>query len=232
MSAPRKEVLADGVEMWLGDCRDVLPRLGRVDAVVTDPPYHDQYAHLYGEIAHLSSPLLPAGGNFIALCGHSQVSRIIADCSAHLRYWWLCGMHHQSLVRFPGKWVTVRFKPAVWFVKERRIMNSKNQCPIDLLSGGERDKEHHEWGQPVGWFAHWIECTTNEGDTILDPFMGSGTTGVACVNLGRSFIGVEIEPKYFDIARRRISETLSMPRLPLNEPIRPVQANLLFEATA
>jgi len=65
------------------------------------------------------------------------------------------------------------------------------------------------------------------GEAVLDPFMGSGTTGVACVNLGRSFIGIEIEPRYFDIARRRLSEALSRPRLPFDEPVKPRQAALL-----
>ena len=60
-----------------------------------------------------------------------------------------------------------------------------------------------------------IEMTTNEGDTILDPFMGSGTTGVACVQTGRNFIGIEIDPDYFAIAERRIAEAQMQLRLPL-----------------
>ena len=59
--------------------------------------------------------------------------------------------------------------------------------------------------------------------TILDPFMGSGTTGVACIKLDRRFIGIEIEPKYFDIACRRIEEAYRQPRLSLDAPRKPVQ---------
>jgi DNA modification methylase len=58
-----------------------------------------------------------------------------------------------------------------------------------------------------------IENYTNEGDTILDPFMGSGTTGVACVQTGRNFIGIEIDPTYFAIAERRIKEAQMQLRL-------------------
>jgi len=58
-----------------------------------------------------------------------------------------------------------------------------------------------------------IENYTNEGDTILDPFMGSGTTGVACVQTGRNFIGIEIDPTYFAIAEKRIAEAQMQPRL-------------------
>ena len=63
--------------------------------------------------------------------------------------------------------------------------------------------------------------------TILDPFMGSGTTGVACANLGRKFIGIEIEPKYFDIALRRISETLKQPDMFIEKP-KPVKQEALL----
>src|SRR6185312_1187899 len=63
--------------------------------------------------------------------------------------------------------------------------------------------------------------------TILDPFMGSGTTGVACVNLGRKFIGIEIEPKYYDIARRRISEALRQTDIFIEKPKLIQQESLL-----
>jgi DNA modification methylase len=67
-----------------------------------------------------------------------------------------------------------------------------------------------------------------EGETVLDPFMGSGTTGVACVRLGRKFIGIELEPRYFDIACKRISDELRRPRLDLGEPVqKPKQEALL-----
>jgi site-specific DNA-methyltransferase (adenine-specific)/modification methylase len=64
----------------------------------------------------------------------------------------------------------------------------------------------------------WCIGFLPDAETILDPFMGSGTTGVACVQLGRKFIGIELEPTYFDIACRRISDELKRPRLPLQEP--------------
>ena len=64
----------------------------------------------------------------------------------------------------------------------------------------------HPTQKPVSLFSHLIKTYTNAGDTILDPFMGSGTTGVACVNTNRNFIGIELDPTYFEIAEKRISE--------------------------
>ena len=73
----------------------------------------------------------------------------------------------------------------------------------------------HPTPKPVKVTKWLIENTTNEGDTILDPFMGSGTTGVACVQTGRNFIGIEIEPKYYEIAERRIKEAQMQIRMPI-----------------
>lgn len=69
------------------------------------------------------------------------------------------------------------------------------------------------------------------GDTILDPFMGSGTTGVAAINMGRKFIGVEIEPRFFDIAARRIDDALARPDLFIEKPARTKPLELQFEGT-
>ena len=71
----------------------------------------------------------------------------------------------------------------------------------------------HPTQKPIALVLKWLEQFTDNQETILDPFMGSGTTGVACVNLGRKFIGIEREPKYFDIACRRIEQAYSQPRL-------------------
>ena len=67
-------------------------------------------------------------------------------------------------------------------------------------------KKVHPTQKPIKLITELVESSTNENDVILDPFMGSGTTGVACVNTDRKFIGIEIEQEYFDIAVRRIEE--------------------------
>ena len=81
----------------------------------------------------------------------------------------------------------------------------------------DRERDHPN-EKPLALMQTLIETLGNEGNTILDPFMGSGTTGVACVKLDRKFIGIEIELKYFDIACRRIEKAVSEPRLALLEP--------------
>ena len=73
----------------------------------------------------------------------------------------------------------------------------------------------HSTQKPVELCSYLISTYTNEGDTVLDNTMGSGTTGVACVQTGRNFIGIEIDPTYFAIAEKRIAEAQLQPRLPL-----------------
>jgi site-specific DNA-methyltransferase (adenine-specific) len=88
------------------------------------------------------------------------------------------------------------------------------------------DNAEHPTQKPVGLMMNIVRWT--EG-VVLDPFMGSGTTGVACIKLGRRFIGIEIEPKYFDIACRRIEEAWKQPRLFEEPRPKPQQAALEFE---
>jgi DNA modification methylase len=78
---------------------------------------------------------------------------------------------------------------------------------------GAAASEEHPHEKPVRCLIPLVAWSTNAAGTVLDPFMGSGTTGAACMNLGRKFIGIEIEPKYFDIACERITNALRQERL-------------------
>jgi site-specific DNA-methyltransferase (adenine-specific) len=89
-----------------------------------------------------------------------------------------------------------------------------------------RNRQHPN-EKPLGLVDHFISLHSTKGQTVLDPFMGSGTTGVSCANLGRKFIGIEIETKYFDIACRRIAEAYAQPRLFAEPTPKPVQTTLL-----
>ena len=97
---------------------------------------------------------------------------------------------------------------------------SKSRSGCDVVRATikpDKDLEGHPCPKPLEWGIGFSKLVTKEGMTILDPFMGSGTTGVACANLGRKFIGIEIEPKYFDIACKRIEIAYQQPRL-FDEP--------------
>jgi DNA modification methylase len=103
-------------------------------------------------------------------------------------------------------------------------------CWRDTSLCGEAKYREHPTQKPLDLMRWCIKRM--KASTILDPFMGSGTTGVACVKLGRKFIGIEIEPKYFNIACKRIEQAYAQPDLfvPQSQP-KPVQASLFQEAT-
>ena len=88
-----------------------------------------------------------------------------------------------------------------------------------VISNGD-----HPTGKPVDMVCSWVNRFTDRGGVILDPFMGSGTTGVAAIQLGRKFIGIEREPKYFEIACQRIEQAVAQGQLFAPEPVKQVQA--------
>lgn len=91
---------------------------------------------------------------------------------------------------------------------------------------GETNSRLHPTQKPVGIMGWCVEKTDG---IVLDPFMGSGTTGVACAKLGRKFIGIEIEPKYFDIACERIQKAYDQPDLFVEPPAKAVQESMAYD---
>lgn len=213
MSYQRREELAEGVVLYLGDCREVLPTLGRVDAVVTDPPYG------------ISVESKRRGGE-VEEWDRDVPHDVIADAVA---------LADLSIV-FGGNYM--RLPPTRgWLVWDKLISDGLNLAHAELawtnLDHGVRLKRHlwsgpfrkggeirhgHPTQKPVEVMEWCIDHLPDEVRTILDPFMGSGTTGVAAVKKGRKFIGIEINETYFDIACRRISDALKRPDLFIPTP--------------
>lgn len=222
------EQLAEGVTVYLADCRDVLPGLQAVDAVITDPPYGPM-THAGARSAQaLDRPLV----NFSAFDGDDLVRfcrRFVA--LAHRWVVLTCEWQHAArlesagapLVRL-GVWIKLDSAPQ--FSGDRPAMGWE---AVALLhregrkrwnGGGARavwtypiERGLHPTQKPEALVTEWVRSFTDPNETILDPFMGSGTTGVVAAKLGRRFIGVEIDEAYFEVAVRRISDALRQPRL-------------------
>ena len=214
-------------QLWLGDCREILPTLGMVDAVVTDPPYGigaDEAASknngkwgwkYYGETQWDRERPAAAVFSLIRNASKSQIiwgGNYFTDHLPPTMQWlvWDKGQRDFSLADFEMAWSSQE--------AAARIFDYSRALAL-------KDGKEHPTQKPIEVMV-WCLQQIPKAQTILDPFMGSGTTGVACVKLGRKFIGIEIEPKYFDIARRRIEAATKEPRLPLPEP-KPVQTSLL-----
>ena len=202
------------VQLYLGDCLEVMKSMPdkSVDAVITDPPYKKEFNSLYGKMAEQAARVLKDGGLLFTLSGHHSLDVILSDMTKHLDFYWMGGMPNSlgSIARYHPRQMMMGWKPCIWLSKGKA---NKHDYVFDFFKVGRIERVNHEWEQPTNWFQYYVEKLTQPGDTILDPFMGSGTTGVACVQTGRNFIGIEISEEYFRIAEKRIAEAQQQPRL-------------------
>lgn len=255
MSYVRKEIIGD-CTLYLGDTREVVPGLPEKAAVcVTDAPYRvtsggfgeleggfggwikDSYDNK-GAIVECDIGweewlgLLPA-----ALREDAQVYLFSNDRNLPLA--WAAaekaGFKFHRLLTWdkraalPNRWYqqTCEF---VWFGRQGRAFMIANPSSKALQSIFQRDESEHPTEKPVSLCQLYIENSTSRGELVLDPFMGSGTTGVAAVRSGRRFVGVELTERWFDVACERISKANDAPRL-FSEPVpMPVQPSLLGDA--
>ncbi len=203
MSAP---VTIGAAQLYLGDCRDILPTLGKVDAVVTDPPYGIGWKP---RINHQDQP---------------WVDVIDFDIRTLLigRYNLVWGGQYFAHILPPKEgWLTWCKRPIDGFCGDNRSYATtelawrdwgKSKFKALVWDGGKREGHSdnrlfcHPAQKPVEIMEWCVAQLPADAETILDPFMGSGTTGVAAVQMGRKFIGIEREERYFAIAAKRIED--------------------------
>ena len=233
----RREILADGVELYCGDCREVLPTLGRVDAVVTDPPsgivaqfgvqkkkdglrrlqFEWDGEHTTPIVMQALRRAVPLGNSCFIFYGFDQTSRICEllrefDMTPKPAAW----VKTCPPPALPGNWWPSGFEIAVYAYTAGAYFNDpdpgrSNVFVHDSYRHGQPGKVDHPTQKPLDLMRLIVGSMVPMGGQVLDPFAGSGTTGVAAVKLGRKFIGIEIDPGYFDIARCRITQALAEP---------------------
>lgn len=218
-SARRVEVIG-ACELYLGDCMEIMPHLGKVDAVVTDPPYgigitksnrlavsrgmgggswDDETPDISG-IVNMGIPTIVWGGNYFDL----------PPTRAPLV--WDKNNAGRDFADFEMAWSNLDM------VARRIVFRPMN------MDGGKL----HPTQKPISVMQWCIGHLPITHGKILDPFMGSGTTGVACVKKGFSFIGIEQHEPYFDIACERIRKAYAEPDMFVSQPApKPVQEELI-----
>ena len=228
----RKEVIGD-CTLYLGDCLEVMPTLGKVDAVVTDPPYGvgfkgkvTKHSDKRGGLSYedgediINDVVLPAITQAIASANRAVVfpgtrnmqryptakdigGIICPNGGGHSS--WGFGCYHPVL--FYGSSPHVGSRPTATVIYHPGMHVT-----------GEAIGNNHPCPKPIAFMEWVLSIGSLPDETVLDPFMGSGTTGVACVKLGRRFIGIEINGQYFDIACRRIEEAYRQPDMFVPQP--------------
>lgn len=218
----RIERLSDDVTLYQGDCREILPTLGKFDAVVTDPPYG------IGEAAGANKSrgnLAVAKDYGVATWDDATADEAVALAISKANHSMIFGGNYYNLP-----------PTSCWLVWDK--INGDNDfadCELawtnlkkavrrirfrwnGMLRQNNEPRGDHPTQKPIEVMRWCIGHLPVEAKSIIDPFMGSGTTGVASVKMGRKFTGIELEPKYFDIACRRISEAMKQPDLFIEQP--------------
>jgi DNA modification methylase len=233
----REEVIGD-CRLILGDCMDVLPTLGRVDAVVTDPPYGIGAANgsaVGGTDASGRYKRRPRQyeGDWDDARPDEFVFAALIQAGRNHVIWG--GNYFSDVLPRSGRWLfwdKLNSMPSysdgeiAWTSIEGAAVKKYTRCNNGLASN--RDGERvHPTQKPVDVMSWCLSFLPNVTRTVLDPFMGSGTTGVACVKRGLSFIGIEKHEPYFDIACRRIEAAYKQPDMFVERPAPPKQEALL-----
>ena len=226
----RVETIADGVTLYLGDAREVVPSVGRVDAVVTDPPYNFSTScsgvkhNFWGDAVNSAFWFSAMFELYVKAIGTGRPGIIwqFLNWKTFIplqKAVWDAGLKFDSLLVWDKEWIgpggSVGLRPSYELVALIAVgdatLANRGLPDIWRCQWASQRPNGHPAEKPVNLFKRIV--TNTPGSIILDPFMGSGTAGVAAVQLGRSFVGVEIESNYFDIACRRITEAVRQPDL-------------------
>jgi hypothetical protein len=184
-----------------------------VDLIITEPPDDGDSLPVYQDFAKFGNKWLKVGGSLVTYVGNWAVPTIFDYMrSNNLQYWWIMSVKHTGgSARMHKYKVRVRWKPLLWFVKGpvgTRPTSVINDIQDFIVSKPPEDnKLIHEWEQSTVEASYIIENLSVEHQLVVDPFLGYGSTGVAAVQLGRRFIGSEIDQNYYRTAADRISRT-------------------------
>lgn len=252
----RIETIAEGVTMYLGDCRELLPSIGRVDITVTSPPYNTLPAT--GKVSGLHAERKSGVNKWVekAAVGYadqmpedeyqSWLAGIIDQCAEitdgliwvnhKVRYRDRVALHPVRMIDRPiyaeviwNRGVSMalnakRFAPShegIWGFGKPHFWDDRNNILMSVWSipHAQRDSDNnHPCPYPEEIIRPLIESSCPFSGVVLDPFTGSGTTGVCAVKSGRKFIGLEMDQRWFDLACKRISDALKQPDMFVESP--------------
>lgn len=216
--------------LYLGDCMEIMPTLPQVDTLVTDPPYFLPAAHYsvrsgtaksIGDLSILNHYFFDFFTKAAASVKSTGTAYVFCDGQSYPVFYATAYSRFRKLR--PLIWdKQTSFNGFAWRHQHEIILFCEAEAAPKVLTGDgdvlqcraePMDDREHLAQKPVRLIERLVAKTTPTGGVVLDPFSGSGTTGVACVNLGHRFIGIEIEPQYFDIACERIATAQKQSRL-------------------
>jgi site-specific DNA-methyltransferase (adenine-specific) len=231
-------VIIGDCTLYQGDCLEIMPTLGKVDAVVTDVPYEVSqksgglrnldYGSWDGDgasgVAFKALTQVVSVPSVLAFCEYRQISPIyeIFDGRSARTVAWV--KSNPTVIN--GKHL---FLPAIEIGYYGKLPGAwfGGNCIRSVWHGPAPTDRQHPTQKPINLIKWAVQNTAPADGVCLDPFMGSGTTGVACVKLGRKFIGIELDERYFQIACERIQKAYDQPDMFVAQPEKPVQEKMI-----
>ena len=200
--------MTSGIALYNDDFREVAKALPEVDLIFTDPPYEgsEQAMMAYWMLASHSYNLLSDGGSLVTIVPHYFMSRFFAMMkTSRMKYRWIYCMN-QSQGPHPrmAMGIEVIWKPMIHYVKGAYPQGRGYLKDMVDIPGPQKDI--HKWQQHEAWVEYYLLKLTEPGDTVLDPYMGSGTVGAVAKRNERNFIGVDNSEDTFSMARDRICQ--------------------------
>lgn len=179
-----------------------------VDVILTDPPYPRDFLPVYEQLAEQAARVLRPGGSLFAMVGQSYLPEIMAALCKHLTYQWTLAYLTPGgqAVQLWQRKVNTFWKPVLWFT--RGTYEGPWLGDVSHSDVNDNDKRHHEWGQSESGMLDLVRRCSVKHQTILDPFCGAGTTGVAALAEHRRFIGCDLDQACVDRTRQRCEEVI------------------------
>lgn len=249
----RKEVTIGDCRLILGDCTEILSEIENISHVITDPPFEAEAHTLQCRVSRskgLETESLP----FAAMTEEtrSSLARLIQPicagwsltfCQAEAVPIWrdsyqtagakykrpMVWIKPDGMPQFTGDRPAMGYESIVacWHGEGKSSWNGGGRHGVFIFPKGEGGgAQPHPTTKPIRLMQELVKLFTNRNDIILDPFMGSGSTGSACAKMGRKFIGIEIDETYFNIAVKRITEAYRQPDMFTPPVTKPEQLSL------
>ena len=212
----------EGIAIYHGDCRDILPSLPKVDLVLTDPPYgvgftgkvtrnvrhSDGYANTIGDdVQFIDDVVIPVIQNCLAMCPREAIF-----CGNRMLWHYPpardIGCFYVQFGGRVGPWGFGSVNLVLFYGTDPFLERGLGSRPNSWMSSEIAERNGHPCPKPLGWMRKLVVRASFEDELILDPFMGSGTTLRAAKDLGRKAIGIEIEERYCEIAAKRMAQSV------------------------
>jgi 16S rRNA G966 N2-methylase RsmD len=173
--------------------------------IITDPPYPADALDLWEVLAQRAAEWLAPGGMLVAMSGLLYLPHILHRLCAHLDYYWLAAyLHEDTPSIMQTRLVNAQWKPLLCFVKRGDRYAGRGFG--DLFRSLSREKDDHDWQQSISGMSDIVSRLCRPGEWVLDPFAGTGTTGIAALRHGCFFHGIDVDAETVQIARKRLSD--------------------------